>query len=45
MKKSSKSQNGIGLSICDEIIKLMNGTFEIYSEVDKGTEVVITLPL
>jgi signal transduction histidine kinase len=43
--KSSKSQNGIGLSICDEIIKLMNGTFEIYSEVDKGTEVVITLPL
>jgi signal transduction histidine kinase len=43
--KSSKSQNGIGLSICDEIIKLMNGPFEIYSEVDKGTEVVITLPL
>lgn len=42
--KSSKSQNGIGLSICDEIIKLMNGTFEIYSEVDKGTEVMITLP-
>lgn len=43
--KSSKSQNGIGLSICDEIIKLMNGTFEIKSEVDKGTEVVIILPL
>lgn len=43
--KSSKSQNGIGLSICDEIIKLMNGTFKIYSEVDKGTEIVITLPL
>lgn len=42
--KSSKSQNGIGLSICDEIIKLMNGTFEIESEIDKGTEVVITLP-
>ncbi len=43
--KSSKSQNGIGLSICDEIIKLMNGTFEIESEIDKGTEVVITLPV
>lgn len=43
--KSSKSQNGIGLSICDEIIKLMHGTFEIKSEVDKGTEVVVTLPL
>lgn len=43
--KSSKSQNGIGLSICDEIIKLMNGTFVISSEVEKGTEIVITLPL
>lgn len=43
--KSSKSQNGIGLSICDEIIKLMNGTFEIRSELDKGTDIVITLPI
>lgn len=43
--KSSKSQNGIGLSICDEIIKLMNGTFNVYSEVNKGTEVIITLPV
>lgn len=43
--RSSKSQNGIGLSICDEIIELMNGTFEIKSEVDKGTEVIITLPI
>lgn len=43
--KSSNSQNGIGLSICDEIIKLMNGTFEINSELDRGTEIIITLPL
>lgn len=43
--KSSKSQNGIGLSICDEIIDLMNGTLQINSEVDKGTEVVIALPI
>lgn len=42
--KNSKSQNGIGLSICDEIIKLMNGTFDIKSEVGKGTEVSITIP-
>lgn len=43
--KSSKSQNGIGLSICDEIVKLMNGTFDIQSELGKGTIVLIALPL
>lgn len=43
--KNSKSQNGIGLSICDEIIKLMNGTFDIKSQVGKGTEVIITIPI
>lgn len=42
--KSSKSQNGIGLSICDEIIGLMQGTLEIKSRTDQGTEVLITLP-
>jgi signal transduction histidine kinase len=41
----SKSRNGIGLSICDEIIKLMEGCFEIKSEPGKGTEVLIALPL
>ncbi|HEX3029811.1 MAG TPA: ATP-binding protein [Clostridia bacterium] len=43
--KSSKSRNGIGLSICDEIAKLMNGKLEITSEVNKGTEVCVTLPV
>lgn len=42
--KSSKSQNGIGLSICDEIIKLMHGVLEIKSGIDQGTEVLIILP-
>ncbi|WP_415312810.1 sensor histidine kinase [Clostridium perfringens] len=42
--KNSKSQNGIGLSICDEIIALHEGTLEIYSELGKGTKVVIYLP-
>ncbi|HWR60140.1 MAG TPA: HAMP domain-containing sensor histidine kinase [Clostridia bacterium] len=42
--KSSKSQNGIGLSICDEIIRLMHGTLEIKSRTEQGTEVLITLP-
>lgn len=43
--KTSKSKNGIGLSICDEIVTLMNGSFDIKSDIDKGTEVIITLPL
>lgn len=42
--KSSNSKNGIGLSICDEIIQLMNGKFEIISQLNVGTEVIITIP-
>lgn len=42
--KSSKSKNGIGLSICDEIIKLHNGEFIISSKVNKGTTITILLP-
>ncbi len=43
--KSSKSSNGIGLSICDEIIRLMKGQFHIYSELNSGTEAIVKLPL
>lgn len=43
--KNSKSKNGIGLSICDEIIRLMDGTFDIKSSVNIGTQIYITLPL
>lgn len=42
--KNSNSKNGIGLSICDEIIKLHEGTFNIESELGKGTSVKITIP-
>ena len=42
--KSSKSTNGIGLSICDEIIKLLEGTFEIESKVGEGTVITVSLP-
>lgn len=43
--KTSKSKNGIGLSICDEIVKLMNGSLNIKSKVGCGTEVIIELPV
>lgn len=43
--KTSKSKNGIGLSICDEIIQRMNGILEIKSELNKGTQVIIKIPL
>lgn len=43
--KSSKSSNGIGLSICKEIVDLHNGELEIRSQLDKGTEVLIKIPL
>jgi len=43
--KNSKSQNGIGLSISDEIVKLHDGSLEIVSELSCGTMVTIKLPV
>jgi len=43
--KNANSKNGIGLSICDEIIKLHEGKLQINSVLGKGTEVCITLPI
>lgn len=43
--RNSNSKNGIGLSICDEIIKLHNGEINIFSEEGIGTEVVVILPI
>lgn len=42
---SKKSGSGIGLAVSNEIIKLHNGSFEIESEVDIGTTMIITLPI
>ena len=35
---------GLGLSIVKEMIEGNNGTIDIRSEVNKGTEVIVTLP-
>lgn len=43
--KSSKSKNGLGLSICDEIVALHEGLLEIQSKVDVGTVVYVYLPI
>lgn len=42
--RNVNSSNGIGLSICDEIIALHGGKFEIDSELGEGTIVTISLP-
>ena len=45
-KGSSKARgSGIGLAVCDEIIKLHNGTFTIENAVGGGAEVIIRLPI
>ena len=43
--KNSNSKNGIGLSICDEIIRLHKGEFNIYSELGIGTKVEVIIPI
>ena len=42
--KSSKSHSGLGLSICDEIVKLHGGVIEVESELNKGTKMSVFLP-
>lgn len=42
--KNEKSRNGIGLSICDELVTRMGGTLDIKSELGLGTEVTVTIP-
>ncbi|MBZ9606677.1 HAMP domain-containing histidine kinase [Clostridium estertheticum] len=43
--RTSMSQNGIGLSLCKEIVEMHNGKLEISSEHGMGTDVRIFLPL
>ncbi len=42
---NSNSHVGLGLSICEEIVKLHNGELMIKSKLDEGTTVSFTLPL
>jgi len=42
--RNINASNGIGLSICEEIIAQHGGILKINSELQKGTEVIIMLP-
>lgn len=41
---NSNSHTGLGLSICEEIIKLHKGRMKIESEINKGTAIEFVLP-
>ncbi len=43
--KNSNSNTGLGLSICDEIVKLHGGHMDIKSKLNEGTTVIVTLPI
>ncbi|MEA1917750.1 MAG: ATP-binding protein [Campylobacterota bacterium] len=43
--RTSQSGVGLGLSICDNLVKLMNGKIEINSKLDEGSEFTVFLPL
>lgn len=42
--KNSNSHTGLGLSICEEIVKLHKGEMMISSKIGEGTTIKITLP-
>lgn len=42
---SGEKGSGLGLMICKEFVELNNGTLQIKSTVNKGTEVMVTLPV
>ncbi|MCX7694953.1 MAG: HAMP domain-containing histidine kinase [Caloramator sp.] len=42
--KGSRSKNGIGLSVCKDIVEKMNGNIKIESEENKGTRVYVVFP-
>ncbi len=43
--KNSKSHSGLGLSICDEIVKLHGGTINVESKLGEGTSISVFLPI
>lgn len=44
-RSASLSGSGLGLSICQELVKLMGGSIHVESEPGKGTTMAVRLPL
>ncbi|MDO5717907.1 MAG: ATP-binding protein [Tissierellia bacterium] len=42
--KNSNSHTGLGLSICEEIVKLHGGNMVIESKINEGTKIAVILP-
>ncbi|MBZ4664291.1 MAG: integral rane sensor signal transduction histidine kinase [Caloramator sp.] len=42
--RGSRSKNGIGLSVCKDIVEKMKGSIKIESEENKGTRVYLAFP-
>jgi len=40
----SQQGAGLGLSVANKLTKLMNGTLQIISEKNKGTEIIVSFP-
>ena len=44
-KSHSGHGNGLGLSLVNRIVELCDGTIDVKSELGKGSEFIVTLPL
>ncbi|MBK5719358.1 helix-turn-helix domain-containing protein [Dysgonomonas sp. Marseille-P4677] len=42
--KNNSSRNGLGLAICNSMVKLLGGTIKVNSELNKETEFIVSLP-
>ena len=42
--KSAEQGTGLGLPICQALMKMHNGTFDLRSKLREGTEVIVTFP-
>jgi signal transduction histidine kinase len=43
-KNTKYGESGLGLSIVQELVRLHNGTIEVFSELDKGTTFTVVFP-
>ena len=42
---AGEAGTGLGLPLCRDIVKMLNGEIQLNDNYDKGTEFIVTLPL